>query len=385
MAPEIAFKAYEKLPKASIIVDPMCGSGTTLRAAIDHGLRAIGSDLDPLAVLIARVNTTHLDTAYVTELAREAVAKAQTIKIGQTNLPWIDGDEETKRFIDFWFAQKQIEDLRKLAMVILRDYDGAVQDFMKVALSRLIVTKEQGASLARDTSHSRPHRVSLTNNYDVLSNFLKSVDIVARRLPGKNAPRADVRVADARHLSTIPNASVDQVITSPPYLNAIDYMRGNKLSLVWLGHKIGELGEIRRNNIGAERRLEEEESQKKAREMSNSIYFYPHLPDKQKRIFDRYLVDMLESMQEISRILKPGSNAILVVGNSNLKGVFIENTMAASLAASMVGLELIRRKDRILPTNSRYLPPPSSHDPSSLAKRMRTEAVMTFRKVQLAI
>src|SRR3712207_7608036 len=43
-------------------------------------------------------------------------------------------------------------------------------------------------------------------------------------------------------------------ITSPPYLNAIDYLRGHRLSLVWLGYRIGDLRLTRAVSIGAERR-----------------------------------------------------------------------------------------------------------------------------------
>jgi len=45
------------------------------------------------------------------------------------------------------------------------------------------------------------------------------------------------------------------VLTSPPYLNAIDYLRGHRLALVWLGHELGPLKEIRANSVGAERAI----------------------------------------------------------------------------------------------------------------------------------
>ena len=47
--------------------------------------------------------------------------------------------------------------------------------------------------------------------------------------------------------------SIDMVITSPPYLNAIDYLRGHRLSLVWLGHQLSGLRMIRSGSVGAER------------------------------------------------------------------------------------------------------------------------------------
>ncbi|GHO82470.1 hypothetical protein [Dictyobacter formicarum] len=43
MAPEIALKELQKLPQHSIILDPMMGSGTVLRVALNCGLRAIRS------------------------------------------------------------------------------------------------------------------------------------------------------------------------------------------------------------------------------------------------------------------------------------------------------------------------------------------------------
>ncbi len=45
------------------------------------------------------------------------------------------------------------------------------------------------------------------------------------------------------------------IITSPPYLNAIDYLRGHKLSLVWMGQSIARVRNIRSTNIGTEKSL----------------------------------------------------------------------------------------------------------------------------------
>ena len=55
MAPEIAFEALSSLPEGSLVLDPMCGSGTVLQQSLIHGHQAIGFDKDPLAVLISRV------------------------------------------------------------------------------------------------------------------------------------------------------------------------------------------------------------------------------------------------------------------------------------------------------------------------------------------
>src|SRR5436853_53810 len=83
----------------------------------------------------------------------------------------IEMDDETRDFVDYWFAPTQAEDLSRIARVLADR--PRTDDPLRVALSRMIVTKEMGASLARDTSHSRPHRVADTNDYDVFAEFIK--------------------------------------------------------------------------------------------------------------------------------------------------------------------------------------------------------------------
>lgn len=55
MAPEVALDKIQLLTKrGGVVLDPMCGSGTVVRAAMDQDRKGIGADLDPLAVIITR-------------------------------------------------------------------------------------------------------------------------------------------------------------------------------------------------------------------------------------------------------------------------------------------------------------------------------------------
>jgi hypothetical protein len=97
-------------------------------------------------------------------------------------------------------------------------------DPLRVALSRLIVTKDGGASLARDTAHSRPHRTRVHNSFDVFGKFVSSAARIESLVGTQRSDRQPlVRRCDARHLSFIVRDSIDLVVTSPPYLNALDY------------------------------------------------------------------------------------------------------------------------------------------------------------------
>jgi hypothetical protein len=133
--------------------------------AAKHGRVGIGVDLDPLAVQITR-SSCH--PAWAEKLEERAEAVLDRARRLSGKLPeWIARDPETRDFVEYWFAPEQAEDLSRLARVLI--HAPRRDDPLRVAFSRMIVTKERGASLARDTSHSRPHKVTETNDYDVFA------------------------------------------------------------------------------------------------------------------------------------------------------------------------------------------------------------------------
>ena len=379
MAPEIALAATSKLPRGSIVLDPMTGSGTAVRFAAEKRHYGLAFDRDPLAILMTKVWTTPVCTKQMRQRALTVAQTAVQLKPSLIELPWIDNDEETTDFINYWFAKSQRDDLRRLSSLIRR-CRGPIADALRLAFSRIIITKKRGASLAWDVSHSRPHKRIDRNDFPVIPEFIRSVDFVAKRLESQPPPgNVRVGIGDARHLYTVNDESVDAVLTSPPYLNAIDYMRGHKFTLVWLGYSISELRATRSNNIGSEKYPDRGSDESAADEICDELPLACTLPDRDYGILRRYVLDLAQMMAELSRVLKPNGPAILVVGNSCLKGVFIENALAVRAAAIRAGLKPMRRYERQLPSARRYLPPPTAAVGSELQKRMRTESVLGFR------
>lgn len=376
MAPEIVFKELEGLRSPKIILDPMSGSGTVLRASAELGHRAIGYDVDPLAVLMSRVWTTPISVDRLRKAADKLVREARGVR--HEHLPWIDNCPETKRYIQFWFRPKQVRPLRRLSFVLARK-SGAVSDALRVALSRIIVTKEKGASVARDSSHSRPHRVFFDNDFDVYKGFLQSVSRLAERLRPEVLRNSAVVVrGNARKLGELLPESVDVIITSPPYLNAIDYFRGHRLSLVWLGYKISQIRRFRSGSIGTENGRTPNIPSEILEKLLRGAGLIQNLPSREMGMVKRYAQDVLRFLRELVRVAKKGAKLLLVVGNSQLKRVSISNACINIAAAKMVGFKLVRKRERALLTSSRYLPPPSSSGSVSLSRRMRTETLLSF-------
>jgi hypothetical protein len=380
MSADIALNELTSLPVGSLILDPMAGSGTVLRMASEQGHSGIGFDSDPLAVLMAKVWTIPVQANELRRAAAQLVKRAEAIREEEIILPWIDDDAETREFIGYWFGDRQAADLRKLSYA-LSSTGGAVGDALQVTLSKIIVTKQRGASLAWDVSHSRPHRVRNENDFPVMPEFLKAAEQLARRLEAE-PPRDGVTVGigDARDLVDVETSSVDAAITSPPYLNAIDYLRGHKFALVWLGYRIGELRGIRAESIGTERAPKSAANATLANTLASSMGSLDELPPRIMHMVYRYVLDIYAVMAELHRVVKLGGRVVLVVGNSTLRGVFIENAQAVRIAAEKVGFELAARHERVLPPSRRYLPPPGALEVSDLGKRMRTESVLAFAR-----
>ncbi len=384
MAPELALTELRRLRTPGVVLDPMVGSGTVVRQASQLGHRAQGFDLDPLAVLMSKVWTTPVDQSHLRSFCRRAM---NDIKGTSTvRLPWIDDDVEMCRFTEYWFAEPQRNDLRRIAFVLAGLHESkrrgqcrAAINFLQLALSRIIITKNQGASLGRDISHSRPHKVAERSIFDVIAAFERSIGQM-QQLLAKFPPVGNVNVdiGDARSLTSIENTSIDAVLTSPPYLNAIDYMRGHKLSLVWLGYRLADLRQLRSSSIGAERSTKNRGAAQLFGEIQTSMCDVDKLPARHAGMTMLYAEDVYRFVSEIARVLRPAGKAILVVGNSCLKGTFIQNSNGVEHAASAVGLKLVRKIERDLPTKHRYLPMPRSSE-APLGKRMRTETVLTFK------
>lgn len=380
MAPKLALNAISHFNAGSVIVDPMVGSGTVAMTAVAAGHHFFGYDLDPLAILIAEVSTSKLDHEKVASLAHLVLDRATRSRANPADLPWIRANDETCKFVEFWFADKQRDALSSIALQLdsLDCPENCIEvKALKIALSRIIVTKESQASLARDTSHSRPHRVATTSDYDVYKGFNQSVSqLLNRHSKLEIAGRAIIERGDARNIISMESGACDAIVSSPPYLNAIDYLRGHKLSLVWLGFSIPQIRQIRSMSVGAERASSE--SADTVEKVITGFGNISNLATRQKAMISRYAIDLHKITEEAARILKGGGTALYVMGNSCLKGVYIDNASALVNAATLSGLKLVERTEREIPPGNRYLPTPS--DNNSLAARMRKEIVLTFQK-----
>ena len=374
------------------VLDPMCGSGITLLEGWAAGRAVIGVDLDPLARRQARARTTALGNTEVKTAGQTALRRTADLMAGlgpqQDPLEAVKGDMDTptQEFLDYWFFPETQRELACLVLSIREEPDDDLRNLLEVIFSSTIVTKSGGVSRARDLAHTRPHRVSDKVPRRPIPLFANLVERAADAYGNIDRDAVgDCRIVDgdARSLP-LPDCSADLIVTSPPYANALDYMRAHKFSLAWLGDRIPSLTRLRREYIGSES------------SSSQATSSFNPLPAKveavvervaeadaaKSRVLRRYFADMSAAISEMQRVLRTGSAAVIVVGPSTMRGILVPTHECLADLARQAGLDVVGVAPRSLDRDRRMMPArnagsnAANADATGIERRMHTEYVI---------
>jgi len=364
------------------VLDPMSGSGTTLVESVLSGRNVIGVDLDPLAVMIAKVKSMPLSLPQcaqigdkVLEIARKTLRSSNAIKLEGSYSP------QAIEFFDYWFEKETIRELDALVRAIKDVKEIPLSVFLQVVFSSAIITKNGALTRARDLAHSRPHRdLKRKVTQSALDVFAKRLRVTIESLDSMVdlSARAMVVRSDTRSLPLRDN-SVDLIVTSPPYAaNAIDYMRGHKFSLIWLGYDLKSLTETRKRYIGSELRATD---LKFSSETANEILgvMQPKAAPR-AAVVAHYYREMESALREMLRVLTPGKAAVLVVGSSIIQGIDIKAPTVLSELAGSVGFQVVDMARREILRDARMMPTSHNSAKNGIEARMHEEGVIGLIK-----
>ena len=285
--------------------------------------------------------------------------------------------DEDRKFIGYWFSSQAAAELFALTSAIEELAEGQLLNILYIALSSLIISRGSGASFAMDLSRSRPHRVTSKIPRMPLEAWENKIKELARHYEARGPipESTEIRLGDARQLDFAEH-SVDLIITSPPYVNAIDYIRTSKFSLVFFGYDLASLREIRSAAVGSERGLSSEELPSDLDSLVEKVSDIKRRP-----MLRRHLFDMLKALQESNRVLKPGGKALYVVGPSLLSRKRYDGGDVLTQIARVAGFRSIGSSRRDLSSTNRSLPPPNlKQNAQSINRRMTCEYYVLLAK-----
>jgi DNA modification methylase len=366
------------------VLDPMVGSGVTIVEAWLQCRNALGVDLDPLARLISRVRTRDYIPQTVDDEGHLTINNARKL-IQLTYFPQAlleQYDNATKKFIDYWFTPSIQIELAALVLAIREQTDENLRELFLLILSSIIITKSGGVSMARDLAHTRPHKVDdkipksaitlFSSQLNKATKAIKEIELLQKGC-------AEVISGDCRSLP-LPSESIDLIVTSPPYANAIDYMRANKFSLVWLGEDIRSLSILRSKYIGSEKWGNGCQSELPA-DCEKILNELTQKDNAKAKVLKKYYCDMKLAFEEMYRVLRSERAAIIVVGPSTMRGLKIETHNHLASIASGVGFDLINVVRRDLDRNRRMMPVGRSKNSNSIIEqRIHEEFVIGLVK-----
>jgi DNA modification methylase len=277
-------------PARGLVLDPFCGSGTILIEAMLAGRNALGTDLNPLAVMLARAKT----------YPRKPEAIAALIAAAQEVAAFADARRKAKQGATRRLPQ---EDVSIFAPHVLLEMDGlragiekappeARPDLQLVFSSILVkLSAKRGDTsdepLEKRVSAGYPARLFVRKTEELAERFAAFAEL----LP-KPTPRARVLLDDAAKLAKVDEASVDAVITSPPYVATYDYLAHHELRMRWLDLDTRRLA---KDELGARRHYER------------------MTPDEARASWERELEKFLRAL---ARVTKRGAPVVLLIADS---------------------------------------------------------------------
>ena len=387
MIPQVAARLIEKYGKsANLLFDPYCGTGTSLVEANVRNINAVGTDLNPLARLIAKAKTTPINIQTLDLYLKDFNDWIFSLRFGikKNNLIVIPKFDN----IDYWFT-KDVQ----IKLAVLKHYidhidNESIKDFFFVAFSETV----RESSLTRN-GEFKLYRISEKN----LKSFNPDVYGIVENKLSRNRKGLTEFMNHKQNNSTskvysfntvfkipseiLPDNSVDIVVTSPPYGDSrttVAYGQFSRLANQWLGFK--DASKLDKELMGGKRPVKIEKFGIKI--LDEIIEQIGNKDEKRVKDVYSFYKDYLSSIKNISKVVRKRGFVCFVVGNRRVKSITLPTDKITSEMFKLNGFQHIETIIRRIP-NKRM---PSKNSPTNVKGKkdstMNSEYIVVMQKIK---
>lgn len=336
---------WERLRKHDIssdgtILDPFCGSGTTVVSAKLYGAKSIGIDVNPVATFVTKVKTTwEINAREFRKQANsllndlhEASSLLGEIRIttpALMNIPKMERNQWLKPY-----------DQNLVAFVKERTKEVENKDIQDIFLLALVEAAQESSNAFFCPGTSFYPFKKRPTFFDAFMQKLRMIyeDLqVVKSYAGFSRGSVDIYTDDMRHMSEfIEPDSIDFIFTSPPYPNDLEYTRQTRLDLYLSDfvQNMDDIVEIKKKMVKGSTKLiySESDSSRFVKDypfVQNIVYKLKEAFGEKKwgwdypRMIQEYFGDIFLAMDQARKVMKKSHYAEFVVGDQTFKKILI--------------------------------------------------------------
>lgn len=366
LTPAYSLKIVEELiaghKQARRIFDPFCGTGTTALSAAYHGHEGVTTDINPFLIWFAQAKTAHYLPGQIAS-TREACASALDLVRHQGIEP---ASAPPIHNIERWWNPKALDFLRLLRAAIpeVTKERSAERTLLLIAFCRTLIELSNASFNHQSMSFKDDIQLGIGFDIDMTCVFSEDVRFVLSGASENPVGDGYVVFGDSRNPAGAVEGSFDLVITSPPYVNRMSYIRELRPYMYWLGFLSNgrDAGELDWTAIGgtwgiATSRLTEWERHTdhfKSNHLDEALDKIAHADNKNGAVLANYVAkyfdDMWNHFRGLTPVLANAAELHYIVGNSTFYGTLVSTEllyaeMLAELGFSKVECKAIRKRN----------------------------------------
>lgn len=343
------------ISKDEYVLDPFCGSGTTIVEGVINGFSGLGIDINPMSAYVSKIKARYYSDKEKNEI-KTAIELLNFKKYRYEYIQTNDGIEEVRKY----FSENNFNQLMVIRKAISNfKNDKKIYDVLFVGYLCII---EDVSDRKRDGNGLKSDKSKVENVYDFYKLKLSSIidDIFSDKIDENikvNVVSGSAMDLDkyVEKFSKVSGLSLGSIMYSPPYANSFDYFESYKLEII-LGEFVDNMKEINDYRDKAVksfvRKKEEKISEFKfvndiAEEIENAIPIKEAKTGKRDsrtrkvpQMIKGYFEDMAQVIMKSSKVLESGKRCYIVVDQSSYLGKIVPTDLFLARIGELYGFKV---------------------------------------------